>query len=236
MKRIFFTFVLFLFLSCENPLEDRVDDLEKRQVEQEIKYQETLDSLMLIIQNQNEQIAGMIVKSQKMIDSLSTIYYSQLDSLNSAQRSLIDSLINEQQTAIDSMLANQQSLIENIIKTQPKTEFVDEQLFNTLCPQEWTEIDISHVVGKKKTLLILRVDRVLTNSDYIAFRPNGETKDWLSNNSSWKNGANSLSIVNLKYAESGLVMVYTDDEGKIEMRTNLDSNVYIIVKLIFYTN
>ena len=236
MKSIFFTFVLFLFLSCENPLEDRVDDLEKRQVEQEIKYQETLDSLMLIIQNQNEQIAGIIVKSQKMIDSLSNLYNSQLDSLSSAQRSLIDSLINEQQTTIDSMLAYQQSLIESIIKTQPKKDFVDEQLFNSLCPQEWTEFDVSHIVGKKKTLLILRVDRVLTNSDYIAFRPNGETKDWLSDSSSWKNGANSLSIVNLKYAESGLAMVYTDDEGKIEMRANLKSNVYIILKLIFYIN
>ena len=233
------------FLSCENPLENRVNELEKKLEQQEqdrTKLEARMDSLVLVIQDQNAVINSTLINRQRVIDSLTTLFNHSLDSLNFEQQEMIDSLIAEQNSIIDSMYSYQQEMIEGILESQVKSEFVETEVFNGVCPQNWTDIDVSSIVGKKKTLLIFRADRLSDDSTPIVFRPNGETVDWFSEDPTYYEGrTSSLSIISLGYASSVLGMVYTDENGIVEMRANRSDKyevpeVTISLKLEYYLN
>ena len=244
-KLLIFLSAIGSFISCENPLEGRVNDLEEQleqQKEDQIKQQATLDSLFLVIRDQNSIINSMIISRQRIIDSLSSEFNQTFDSLNSDQKAKIDSLINNQNNAIDSMYAFQQNLIESIIVNQVNSEFLQSEVFNGVCPQEWTDLDVSSFVGREKTLLIFRVDRLSEESNFVAFRPNGETVDWLSEDSVFVGGqTTSLSVLHLGLAKSGLIMILSDDNGIVEFRANRSKSftvprLTISVKLEYYLN
>ena len=93
----------FLFVSCENPLEDKVnkleDELENQKIEQE-NQKKLIESLVL-----------QLTKQQKIIDSLEISQKQYSDSLNSELKMLIESqartiqfLINSQPETTDDYL------------------------------------------------------------------------------------------------------------------------------------
>ena len=239
-KQIITVVVIFFAVSCENPLEDRINELENKLEQQEKeqnRQQEILDSLLIKVQGQNATINSLIASRQRSIDSLIVIFNQSLDSLSSQQNRMIDSLIAEQNALIDSLYTSQQSMIEDILASQVNSDFIETEIFNGVCPQTWTDIDVSDFVGKKKTLLIFRIDRLSEKDEYIVFRPNGETADWLSDDPLWIiYGTSSLSVTNLGWAESALIMVNSDDAGIVEMRANIKNTIRVRVSLQFFIN
>ena len=184
LKLAVLAFFAILAVSCENPLEDRVNDLEAEQAR---------------------------------------------------QQELLDSLYEAQQNYIDSLYAYQQEIIENFLATVPNSEFTDVEVFSGVCPSSWTDLDLSGVTGESKSLVILKVERLSSESDKLVFRPNGETTDWLSDSDAYYSGTTSaLSVIDLGLAEAGLAMVYTDDMGLVELRTSNIQTLEAAITVMFY--
>ncbi len=102
-------FSLFLLIKCENPLENRVDELERQISLQEEEQQKKIDSLIVQLLNQQEIIDGLIIelrRQQSVIDSLG-VGQSYQDSMINSLKEYIDNLIDSQQEIIDMLIANQ---------------------------------------------------------------------------------------------------------------------------------
>ena len=97
MGRIVFLFIIpgLLVLSCENPLEDRVNELENQLLEHE-KQQAQNDSVSNALMVQQALIDSVLVEQRKYIDSVNTEQQEYIDSLNAVQQELIEMLISGQ--------------------------------------------------------------------------------------------------------------------------------------------
>ena len=90
--------VLILVLmasSCENPLEDRVEELEYQLALYE-QQQSFVDSLINVLFNQQALIDSLMAQQQMYIDSISNEWIAQIDSLNTMQQEIVDLLISSQ--------------------------------------------------------------------------------------------------------------------------------------------
>ena len=85
----------FSVFSCENPLEDRVNDLENQLAEYE-QQQVLIDSLINVLFVQQAIIDSLHIEQQIYIDSLDSKQQAYIDSLNAVQQLLIDMLISGQ--------------------------------------------------------------------------------------------------------------------------------------------
>jgi hypothetical protein len=123
-----------LVFSCENPLEDRVEDLEDQLAKQE-QQQAFVDSLINGLSAQQVLMNSIIAAQQVYIDSLTTVQQGLIDTLGD-QQVYIDSLnaiqqglkvtLEVQQAYIDSLHVAQQELINMLIGSQPITETGDD--------------------------------------------------------------------------------------------------------------
>ncbi len=97
MKRIILSFSVLVVLvsSCENPLEDRVEELEYQLALYE-QQQSLIDSLVNVLFNQQALIDSLMIEQQMYIDSISSGLLAQIDSLNMMQQEIVDLLIDAQ--------------------------------------------------------------------------------------------------------------------------------------------
>lgn len=96
MKRIALVLVLALMAcSCENPLEDRVEELEYQLALYE-QQQSFIDSLINVLFNQQAMIDSLLLQQQMYFDSISNEQLAQIDSLHGIQQEIIDMLIDGQ--------------------------------------------------------------------------------------------------------------------------------------------
>jgi len=97
MKRIVLSFLILVVMAsgCENPLEDRVEELEYQLALYE-EQQSEIDSLINVLFNQQALIDSLIVEQQMYLDSLNSEQLARIDSLNAMQQEIIDMLLSAQ--------------------------------------------------------------------------------------------------------------------------------------------
>jgi len=96
MKRIvmFLSLVLMLF-ACENPLEDRVEELEYQLALYE-QQQTVNDSLINVLFDQQALIDSLLAQQTMYIDSLNSELFAQIETLTEQQQEIVDMLIGAQ--------------------------------------------------------------------------------------------------------------------------------------------
>ena len=97
MKRIVLSFLILVLMAsgCENPLEDRVEELELQLALYE-QQQSVIDSLINVLIKQQVLIDSLMAAQQGQLDSISSDMLVQIDSLYSMQQEIVDLLINSQ--------------------------------------------------------------------------------------------------------------------------------------------
>ncbi len=97
MKRILLSVLILVLMasSCENPLEDRVEELEYQLALYE-QQQSLIDSLINVLFNQQAIIDSLMVEHQMHIDSVSNELLAQIESLSTMQQEIVDLLMNAQ--------------------------------------------------------------------------------------------------------------------------------------------
>ena len=97
VKRILLSgvFLVLMVSSCENPLKDRVEELERQLAIYE-QQQSLIDSLVNVLFDQQALIDSLMLQQQAYIDSISNEWIAQIDSLNTMQQEIVDLLINSQ--------------------------------------------------------------------------------------------------------------------------------------------
>ena len=97
MKRIVLSVLILVFMAygCENPLEDRVEELEYQLALYE-QQQSMIDSLINVLFNQQALIDSLMAQQKMYVDSISSEWLAQMDSLNMMQQEIIDLLLNSQ--------------------------------------------------------------------------------------------------------------------------------------------
>jgi hypothetical protein len=127
--------ISFLLLSCDNPLENRVneleDELENQKIEQE-NQSLIISSLLNQLLTQQSIIDSLNKKQLEYADSINLELLQYTDSINSDQDEYIDSINIEQLKELDSLnmnltnyidelIQNQNQIIEMLITSQPST-------------------------------------------------------------------------------------------------------------------
>ena len=239
----------FLFLIFANPLEDRVENLEKYLAKQEA----LIDSLQ---KNNHAQINSLNISMNQqldMIDSLENVMNKQNSTLQALIGSLamnigediiaLGNLITQQQYYadslnldmggyIDSLFALQQSMITELLESGINALFTDTEVFSGAMPSSWTDLDLSSVVGQKQSLVILRYKYNFSDStySYVAVRTNDSNFDSGSNTS-----INSI-LLNSKDNPSSFMLLQTDSGGMIEQRESSTNNANVTASVVFYLN
>lgn len=97
LKRILLSLMaIFMMASgCENPLEDRVEELEYQLALYE-QQQSVIDSLVNVLFKQQAFIDSLLAQQKNYMDSLNTGVLAKLDSLNGVQQEIIDMIIGTQ--------------------------------------------------------------------------------------------------------------------------------------------
>jgi uncharacterized coiled-coil protein SlyX len=97
MKRIALSVLILVLMaySCENPLEDRVEELEYQLALYE-QQQSVIDSLFNVLFNQQALIDSLMAEQKVHLDSVSSELLARIDSLNTMQQEIVDMLINAQ--------------------------------------------------------------------------------------------------------------------------------------------
>lgn len=100
--------------------------------------------------------------------------------------------------------------------------FPNSEVFNGVIPSEWTDLDLSSVIGDNKAMVLLKVD--LTNwensqSNSLIIRPKGDINEYLySYNGSWSSAtSSSLNVLGLA-TQSQTTIIYTNDDGIIQIK------------------
>ena len=239
----------FLFLIFANPLEDRVENLEKYLEKQEA----LIDSLQ---KNNHAQINSLNISMNQqldLIDSLANVMNKQNSTLQALIGSLamnigedimaLGNLITQQQYYadslnldmggnIDSLFALQQSMIAELLESGIIALFTDTEVFSGAMPSSWTDLDLSSVVGKKQSLVMLRYKYNFSDStySYVAVRTNDSNFDSGSNTS-----INSI-LLNSTDNPSSFMLLQTDSGGMIEQRETSTNNANVTASVVFYLN
>ncbi len=94
------------------------------------------------------------------------------------------------------------------------------EVFNGISPTTWTVLNLSGTIGSNPALVILKIC-VATGVTAVAVRKNGDTDEFFSTVTTYGTGAA------LSKALAGIhtvLVVTTDNTGKIEWKTNLASS------------
>ena len=117
--------------------------------------------------------------------------------------------------------------------------FPNSEVFNGVIPSEWTDLDLSSVIGDNKAMVLLKVD--LTNwensqSNYLIIRPKGDINEYLySYNGSWSSAtSSSLNVLGLA-TQSQTTIIYTNDDGVIQIKApNVIDNAPASINVAFF--
>lgn len=128
MPQLFkFTFTVILSLmiiSCDNPLENRVGELENELENQKIEQDnqnKLIESLLAQLIKQQTVIDSLIIKQLEYSDSLFYIQIRYIDSVNLEQIQILDSINSNLTNYINDLISNQNDIIQTIILSQPST-------------------------------------------------------------------------------------------------------------------
>jgi len=233
MKKLIFILPL-LYYSCTDDIVADIDALQTENAEQDAQ----IDSLLTVLTEQQEYIDSLNtvqnnlnVEQQAYIDSLiseSSISDSLLqvytDSLNTVQNAYIDSLHNAQQTTLTA-LAN----------SALNAGFVETEVYSGVPPTTtWTDLDLSDVVGTKRSLVLVKYTGTVT----ITIRPNGETQNWVDG---WSSNVNSTSMISTDGdGNLGYGLILTGNDGIIEWKSTSDwcstTTCTATLSVVFYLN
>lgn len=110
-----------------------------------------------------------------------------------------------------------------LVVTKP-IEYVDQEIFSGNSPIDWSDLDLSSWVGKRRVLAYIKCHAVGLTSD-VRFREKGETED------TEYSGVQTVTGLYTNY--SGYVWVYTDENGVVEwIATN---SAQCVLTLMAYT-
>jgi len=236
MRKMIPLLICSLFvLTCEDSLEDDVEDLQSQNAQQ----QALIDSLITVMSNQ-----------QTLMDSLNTVQ----NTLNTDQQAYIDSLINlgnvsdsllqvytdslntVQNAYIDSLHNAQQTTLEALANSALSAGFVETIVFNDTIiatgsdGRVWQDLDLSSFIGAKSSVVLIRVHRGVSDGYInIEMRPNGySAQGGMEANFEFYSDASKYYFIN------------TDSDGIIEWSYYQgNSNTYshpFTFTLVFYLN
>lgn len=106
---------------CENPLEDRVEELEYQLALYE-QQQSEVDSLVNVLVTQQALIESLMADQQAQLDSVSSDLQAQIDSLLANQQAQLDSVSSDLLAQIDSLFSMQTEIVDLLINAQGVTE------------------------------------------------------------------------------------------------------------------
>jgi len=88
------------------------------------------------------------------------------------------------------------------------------QVFDGNAPTDWTDLDLSSVVGARRALVFLKVkNNSTTDARNYAFRPNGDSDDYYA-----AADFHSCSACRVTHGDCGTALVITDTSGIIEWK------------------
>tara|TARA_B100001250_G_scaffold404233_1_gene419877 strand:- start:560 stop:1273 length:714 start_codon:yes stop_codon:yes gene_type:complete len=236
MKKLLFIFPL-LYYSCNEDILADIEALETANIEQDAQ----IDSLLTVITTQQEYIDSMnnvqnayidsLIGESSLNDSLLQVY---TDSLNTVQ----NTLNTDQQAYIDSLHNAQQTTLTTLANSALSAGFVETEVFSgTLVEDSWTDLDLSSIVGLKKTLLLLKVS--LTCSEcggLIWFKKNGDSDKFydFSVGQISSSGTESIELYSAWERQTSYALILTDSNGIIEYGAGESFDVKMSV--VFYLN
>lgn len=101
------------------------------------------------------------------------------------------------------------------------------EVFNGNSTKGWTELDLSSAVGNNYTIVTLKVKNQSSTIGILSlFRQNGDTDDYMI-------GSDTDNMVSLGYSGIGQAIVYTDENGVIEWKSNEINPV--IIEVVAFT-
>ena len=110
-------------------------------------------------------------------------------------------------------------------------QIVEVLVFEGTSPTEWTDLDLSDVVGDRAAFVSIRVtnDGDWSNLNVAAFRANEDTASYSTNETPL--GSNKVNLGG--NGSSGMVVTYTDDHGVVEWKTS-DAREDMLVEVAMY--
>ncbi|MCB9209596.1 MAG: hypothetical protein H6609_09455 [Ignavibacteriales bacterium] len=114
---------ILLILSCENPLEDKVDKLEEElehQKNEQKNQSELIESLLAQLIAQQNIIEELNVKQLEYSDSLYKKLLEHSDSNDSEQIIKLDSLNQSLKNYIDDLVFSQNQILDMLVNSQPE--------------------------------------------------------------------------------------------------------------------
>ena len=108
---------------------------------------------------------------------------------------------------------------------------VDALVFEGTSPTEWTDLDLSDVVGDRAAFVSIRVtnDGDWSSLNVAAFRANEDTAAYSTNETPL--GSNKVNLGG--NGSSGMIVTYTDDHGVVEWKTS-DAREDMLVEVAMY--
>ena len=165
------------------------------------------------------------------IDSLLTVITIQqeyIDSMNNVQNAYIDSLYNAQQTTLTA-LAN---------SALNAGGFVETQVYIGNISTNWTDLDLSSVIGENQSLVLMKIDYISDTSFWtdgrILCRTNG------TNYNTGISGFHGIyNSINWAYVNNnhptGYLFIITDNAGVIEYKV-WEGTANVAFSTVFYLN
>ena len=205
-----------------------VDSLAHVNNEQDATFQTMSDSLENVMNEQDSTLQALIGSLAMNIGE----NIMALGNLITQQQYYADSLNLDMVGYIDSLFALQQSMIAELLESGIIALFTDTEVFSGAMPSSWTDLDLSSVVGKKQSLVMLRYKYNFSDStySYVAVRTNDSNFDSGSNTS-----INSI-LLNSTDNPSSFMLLQTDSGGMIEQRETSTNNANVTASVVFYLN
>ena len=244
-------------VAAQNEEQDaRIDSLLTIITDQQ-EYIDSLNNIQHIADSLQLVYIDSLIHEGEIADSLVQLY---TDSLNTTQQAYIDSLINlgnvsdsllqvytdsliavqntlntTQQAYIDSLHNAQQTTLTALANSALNAGFVETEVYSGVPPTTtWTDLDLSDVVGTKRSLVLVKYTGTVT----ITIRPNGETQNWVDG---WSSNVNSTSMISTDGdGNLGYGLILTGNDGIIEWKSTSDwcstTTCTATLSVVFYLN
>jgi hypothetical protein len=129
--------------------------------------------------------------------------------------------------------AGETQVIDSTVAPAVELRIEDNEVFDgsVPAPTDWTTLDISHIVGKRKAFVVLRVINGGPSSfvNVVAFRPGGDTSDYRLNVT--PTGAQAAALGDTGSANT--VTTYTNENGELEWAAS-DAATGLLVDVVVY--
>ncbi|WP_027420735.1 hypothetical protein [Crocinitomix catalasitica] len=103
---------------------------------------------------------------------------------------------------------------EEIVEVEDALTVETIEVLNGDAPTEWTDLDLSGVVGKNFAMVTLKVTNFSSTDPLVAiFRQEGDVSDYTI-------GSDTDNMVSLGIYGTGQAIIYTDANGRIEWKAN----------------